>query len=176
VDLNRTKEVTGMSWGLHSFLLGCHILLAAIWVGGVLFVGWGVYPVVKKMPPSRQQAFLHALMKWSHWPLTAAGSGVIFTGFLLGTVLGPIREWESLWRLDYGQIWLFSLIVGLAVLAWGALVGYRQAMKVLSDDSLWRRAESGDTRPLMKAMRSIILVESLEAVGFIVLICLMLLF
>jgi len=47
---------------------------------------------------------------------------------------------------------------------------------VLSDDSLWRRAESGDTRPLMKAMRSIILVESLEAVGFIVLICLMLLF
>ncbi|MFS8630402.1 MAG: hypothetical protein LOD92_04450, partial [Bacillales bacterium] len=61
--MNRTKEVTGMSWGLHSFLLGCHILLAAIWVGGVLFIGWGVYPVVKKMPPSRQQAFLHALMK-----------------------------------------------------------------------------------------------------------------
>lgn len=161
---------------IRPFLLGLHILCASVWVGGVLFIGWGVYPVAIKMRPSRQQSFLSSLLKWSHLPLTAAGSGVMVTGFLLGTVAGPIRRWEDLWRLEYGQLWLISLIVGLTVLAWGALVGYRTAMRVLGDDSLWQRAENGDPRPLVKAMRTIVLVESLEAAGFVGLILLMMRF
>jgi copper resistance protein D len=164
-----------MAWTVHEILLGMHIFLAVIWVGGIFFIGWGIYPVAKTMPTSQQQLFFRSLMRWTHWPLTLAGSGVIITGILLGTVAGPIRHWHDLWNTTYGHIWLAALLIGIATLVWGVFVGYRQAMNIFTDDSLWQQAESGDTAPLAKAMATIVAVESVEAIGFVALIICMLL-
>jgi copper resistance protein D len=164
-----------MAWTVHEILLGMHIFLAVIWVGSIFFIGWGIYPVVKTMPASQQQLFFRSLMRWTHWPLTLAGSGVIITGILLGTVAGPIRHWRDLWNTTYGHIWLAALLIGIATLAWGVFVGYRQAMNIFNDDSLWQQAESGDTAPLAKAMATIVAIESVEAIGFVALIICMLL-
>lgn len=38
-----------MYWAIYQIVLGIHILLGIAWVGGILFVGWGVFPVAKKL-------------------------------------------------------------------------------------------------------------------------------
>lgn len=49
-------------------------------------------------------------------------------------------------------------------------------MHVLHDDVLWDRAFAGDERPLEKGFRHIMVIESVEVIGFIILIVLMVAF
>lgn len=164
-----------MPWELRQALLFVHILLAITWVGGILFIGWGVYPAVRKMIFIQQRQVLLALMQWSHKFLTGAGAGVIITGVLLGTVFGPISQWSDLWETRYGNIWLSALIIGLVTLLWGIFVGYRQSINVFSHVELWQQADSGDRKPLLKALAKVASLESVEAIGFMALIVLMVL-
>lgn len=160
---------------MRQILLGIHIFLAIVWVGGILFIGWGVYPVARTIPFSEQRRFLHSLMKWSHMLFLLAGCGVIVTGVLLGTAVGPIRKWHDLWHTSYGSIWFASFVIALLTLAWGAFVGYRKAAHVFSDKSLWQRAERGETAPLRRKMATVIAIEAVEVLGFIILIVCMIL-
>lgn len=164
-----------MPWELRQALLFVHILLAITWVGGILFISWGVYPAVRKMIFIQQRKVLLALMQWSHKFLTGAGAGVIFTGILLGTLFGPISQWRDLWETRYGNIWLSALIIGLVTLLWGIFVGYRQSINVFSHVELWQQADSGDRKPLLKALAKVALLESVEVIGFMALIVLMVL-
>jgi copper resistance protein D len=168
------KEGEIMSWEIHQFFLGVHIFLGIIWVGGILFVGWGVYPAAKTIKVAEQRQFLLSLMKRTHLIFTLVGAGVITTGILLGTVLGPIKSFDILWNTAYGNLWLTALIIGLITLLWGVFVGYRQTMKVLSDDTLWKLAEKGYSTALNQAMFTTAVLESVEIIGFIALLtCMM---
>lgn len=162
-----------MIWILHQAVLVIHILLAITWVGGVLFVGWGVFPAAKILSYEHQRIFFKNLMQHAHWILTSFGIGVIATGFMLGTLLGPIRSFEALITTPYGQKWLAALIIGCFTLIWGIAVGYREAMKVFSNKLLWIEAEAGNKVPLEDALLKMSILESVEIVGFIVLILLM---
>ncbi|AGT33783.1 hypothetical protein M493_17885 [Geobacillus genomosp. 3] len=164
-----------MVWTVRDFLLGVHIAAAMIWVGGIAFIGWAVYPAAQSMPPLQRRSFFRSLMQRSHRPLAAAGAVVIITGILLGTVAGPIHRWADVWGTVYGRLWLAALLTGLTTLSWGTFVGYRKAMAVFADEQLWRQAEDGDDGPLKKAMASIVAVQSVEAAGFVVLLICMLL-
>lgn len=42
-------------------------------------------------------------MKHTHWLFVIEGIGVIFTGILLGTILGPIDQWSDLYTTMYGR-------------------------------------------------------------------------
>src|SRR5690625_3676027 len=97
----------------RQFVLTIHILLGIMWVGGVLFVGWGVYPAVKKMKILDQRFFLYSMMKHTHILFSLLGAGVIFTGILLGTTFGPIKQWEDLVNTSYGSMFLTALIIGI---------------------------------------------------------------
>src|SRR5699024_4507348 len=147
---------------LRQILLSIHILLAIVWVGGVLFIGWGVYPASRKLAPQQQRIFLKSLMEWTHRLLTLAGIGVITTGILLGTAAGPLQSFHDIWHTTYGNIWVSALIISLLTLAWGIFVGYRHSLKVLGNDSLWMHAENGNHQPLTKAMLITAAVESVE--------------
>ncbi|MBB6283030.1 hypothetical protein [Geobacillus subterraneus] len=164
-----------MVWTSRDFLLGVHLIAAIMWVGGVAFIGWAVYPASQFMPPLERQQFFRSLMQWSHRPLAAAGAVVIATGIWLGTAAGPINHWADVWQTTYGRVWLTALLTSVATLAWGMFVGYRKAMTVFSNEGLWRQADDGDDAPLKQAMTSIIVVQSIEAAGFVVLIVCMLL-
>lgn len=164
-----------MFWVFYLMLKGLHIFLGITWVGGVMFVGWGVYPAVKKFKPTEQRKILSSLIKWTHWLFILAGAGVITTGVLLGTVGGMIRSWQDIWLTSYGNIWLTALLIGLFTLAWGVFVGYRKAMKVISNESLWKLAETDETKPLNKALLGVAVLESVELLGFVALIISMLL-
>lgn len=159
-----------MTFIWHHLLLGIHIFLAIIWVGGILFVGWGIYPVARKMPYEEQRVFLQSLMQWTHLIFAGTGIGVITTGILLGTVLGPIKHWETIWNTTYGNIWVTALIIALITLFWGVFIGYKQSMNVFSNDKLWKDAEAGNTKSLNKAMFITAAVESVEVIGFAALI------
>ncbi|WP_044161226.1 hypothetical protein [Virgibacillus sp. MSP4-1] len=160
-------------WIIHQTVLSIHIFLAIIWVGGILFVGWGIYPAIQSLSIPNQRQFLFVLMKKTHLWLTLAGSGVVLTGILLGTVLGPVRTWNTLWSTTYGNIWLTALVVGLFTLAWGIFVGYKQTMQMLNNDTIWKIAEKGYKTPLERAMFMTALLEGVEVIGFFTLLTLM---
>src|SRR5690625_6625148 len=86
---------------MRELILVLHIFLAIIWAGGIMFIGWGVFPASLKLPLAKQRYFLISLMKSTHHLFSLAGFFVIITGILLGTVFGPIRTWDYLWSTTY---------------------------------------------------------------------------
>jgi copper resistance protein D len=99
---------------LRLLVTGIHIGIAIVWVKWLLFIGWGVYTVVRTMRFLDQRQFLISLMKRSHLTFTLAGSVVIGTGVLLGTVLGPIHHWNIIWNTRYGNIWIIEISLRLS--------------------------------------------------------------
>lgn len=164
-----------MSWDLRQLILGIHILLGIIWFGGILFIGWGVFPASQKLKVTVQREILFHLMSWIHWPLTFAGIGVITSGIIIGTVGGPIKTWDSLILTSYGRLFLTAFIIALLTLLWGVFIGYRHVIKVMSQNDLWYKAEKGDKHPLRKALMGVVLYESVEVSGLLaVLTCMIL--
>src|SRR5690625_5246375 len=137
---------------LRPIVLTIHILLGIIWVGGILFVGWGVYPAVKKMKILDQRFFLSQMMKHTHILFSLAGAGVIGTGILLGVTFGPINQWEDLFTTSYGSLFFAALLISIATLVWGVLISYRVTMNMLLNDQLWAYADRGGMGPLQQAM------------------------
>lgn len=162
-----------MVWEIRQLVLFVHILLGIIWVGGVLFIGWGVFPAARNLVYQVQREFFLQLMRFTHWIFTGVGIAVIFTGILLGTVLGPIQSWEALWNTPYGNKWFTALVIGIFTLIWGVVFGYRQSMKVFSNVTLWETAAAGDSKMLNRTFFKIALIESVEVIGFMVLLYLM---
>lgn len=161
---------------IRQILLGGHILLAILWVGGILFVGWGVFPVIRKFSFTQQRQFLTRLMKHTHIIFTLIGAGVVVTGFLLGTIFGPIKGFSQVLETSYGIKFLLANGLGIFALVWGAVIGYRKTMKMLADDSLWSAAEAGKTKPLNKTFLQVTMIESVEIISFVCLIYLMISF
>jgi uncharacterized membrane protein len=161
---------------MRDLILVVHIFLAIIWAGGIMFIGWGVFPATLKLTLDKQRHFLISLMKNTHNLFTLAGSFVIITGILLGTVFGPIKTWDALWNTTYGNILIAAFIIGIITLLWGVLVGYREMMIIFKNDFLWKEAENGNKRPLFGQLIRLAALESVEAVGFVVLIFLMVAF
>jgi copper resistance protein D len=164
-----------MIWQIHQFVLGIHIFLAMIWAGGILFVGWGVFPAIKALSIKEQRNFLFRLMNHTHHLFTLAGAGVIFTGILLGTWLGPVKSLEDVFYTTYGNLWFSALCIGILTLLWGVFIGYTQTMRMLNNDTIWKMAEKGYKTPLSHAMVVTAAIESVEVIGFIILLTIMIL-
>lgn len=161
---------------IHYIVLATHILLGIMWVGGILFVGWAVFPVTNKMDYSSRQSFLVKLMQWVHHRFAAIGIAVIGTGILLGSVLGPVRSLETAFHTSYGQHLTLALVIGVVTLLWGVLVSYKFSMKILKHPVFWKMAKNGYPRLLNNAMRSVSVVSSVEVIGFVALLMIMLTF
>lgn len=161
---------------MRDILLVIHILLGISWVGGIMFIGWGVFPATLSMSLGNQRKFLIKLMDWTHLLFTLIGSFVIYTGILLGTIFGPIRSFDVLFHTRYGNIWLTALIIGVFAFLWGVFVGYRGMMRVFKDDFIWKEAENGNKKPLIRRLIGLTIMESIEVIGFVILVVLMVLF
>lgn len=162
-----------MNWTIYQTVLWIHIFLAINWVGGLLFVGWGIFPALRLFELQDTRRILRAVMKHSHYLFTFSGTTVILTGVLLGTWLGPLDSLEAVLHTTYGNLWFAALIIGIVTLLWGTFIGYPHAMRVLSDNHLWDAAEKGDRRPLNRSLVVLVLVESVEGFGFASLLTLM---
>lgn len=161
---------------IRQIILYVHILFAMTWVGGVLFVGWGVFPAIKKFAFKDQRAILLAIMKHTHSLLTFAGLIVITSGFLLGTVFGPIGSFKQLVTTSYGHKFLTALAIGVFTLLWGVLIGFRETLVVLKDDFIWIEASKGRKTLLNKSFFRIATLEAVEVLGFLILLYIMIAF
>lgn len=162
-----------MIWTMYQTVLWLHIVIAILWVGGVMFVGWAVYPASNKLDRAQQRTFLTALMKHTHWLFVIEGIGVIFTGILLGTILGPIDQWSDLYTTMYGRKFIAAFFLAVFVLLWGSLIGFRKTMNVLEDNTIWNLAKKDMCTPLNRAFRFTALVAGVEVIGFLGIIALM---
>ena len=140
-----------------------------------MFVGWGVYPSVASLPYIQQKKVLAAVMKRSHPLFIVEGIAVILTGFLLGTVLGPIHTWSDVWGTAYGQKWLAAFLIASFSLVWGAAVSYKTTMNVLMKNHLWTLASNGNITPLRRSLLFAACLASVEIAGFIFILFLMVL-
>lgn len=136
----------------------------------------GVFPAIKKIPLPEQRSFLTALMKHTHKLFTVVGIIVIMTGFLLGTVYGPMKSFNHMITTPYGQKFLTAFIIGIFTLVWGVVYGYRQTMKLLLDDFIREEALKGRKELLNKSFLQITLFEVVEVTGFLVLLYIMISF
>lgn len=161
---------------IRTILLVVHILLGITWVGGILFIGWGVFPATLQLSLKNQRFFLIKLMKWSHHLFSIIGFFVIVTGVLLGTAFGPLHSIDAILHTRYGHIWLTALIISIITLLWGIFVGYREMMIIFTNDYLWHEADQGNKKPLLLELIRLALLEPMEVVGFVALVVLMVLF
>lgn len=157
-------------------LLFIHILLAMTWVGGILFVGWGLFPATMKFGYVLQRKILLAVMKWAHPFLIAAGFFVIVTGFLLGVTFGPLTSIDLMMETSYGRKWLLAFGTGIFTLFWGTFVGFLQMKRLFQADFYWVEAENGRFLPLYKELFRLAFLESVEGLGFLVLLYIMVTF
>lgn len=160
---------------MREILLVIHILLGITWVGGIMFIGWGVFPATLHMTLENQRQFLIRLMKGSHHLFSFIGAMVIITGVLLGTVFGPIKSLDTLLHSTYGHLFLTAFILGIFTLFWGIFVGYHQMMDIFTDEYYWKEAENGNKSPLIRALSKLTLLESVEVMGFIAIVVIMVL-
>src|SRR5699024_186994 len=101
---------------VRQIFLFIHILFAIIWVGGILFVGWGIFPALRKFSYENQRVVLLAIMTHAHLWLTLIGIIVIVTGYLLGTILGPLSSFNQMIETPYGHKFLTALTIGILAL------------------------------------------------------------
>lgn len=160
-------------WELRQLLLWIHIFSAIIWVGGILFVGWGVFPAARKLPYTIQRKFFLSLMKWTHTLFSVAGLIVILSGVLLGTIFGTLKSWHVIVSSTYGNIWLTALIIAIISLLWGMFVAYPLAMNLFNKKATWENADIGYEKRIWKLLIQYVAIESVEIIGFAILIYLM---
>jgi hypothetical protein len=48
--------------------------------------------------------------------------GVVLLGFLRGTFFGSLHSLDTVFGTSYGLTWLVSLLLGIALILWGALI------------------------------------------------------
>ncbi|WP_208587066.1 hypothetical protein [Gracilibacillus suaedae] len=157
---------------MNSLLLWIHMVAGILWIGGLFFLVWGVYPAIRILPIFQQQQFFLQIMKWSHKGFALAGITVLLTGFLMG-INGPVNGLTMLFTTYYGKWWITSLFIGLCTLIWGNFIGYRAFIKVLSRDIIWKMADKGYPRLLYFSLLQVAFISSIEGLGFLMLIWLM---
>ncbi|WP_085992878.1 hypothetical protein [Oceanobacillus senegalensis] len=62
---------------MRQILLIIHITLGVLWAGGIMFIGWGVFPASLSISLNNQRKFLIQLMKSTHHFFTLIGLGVM---------------------------------------------------------------------------------------------------
>lgn len=95
--------------------------------------------------------------------------------FSAGHRFGPIKSWEALFYSTYGHLWLTAFFLGIFALLWGIFVGYRGMMRLFLDDFVWIEAVNGNKEPLMRGLFRLTVMESMEVIGFIALVVIMVL-
>lgn len=163
-----------MIWTMYQTVLWLHIVIAILWVGGVMFVGWAVYPASNKLDRAQQRTFLTALMKHTHWLFVIEGIGVISQVFYSVPSSGQLTNGVIYIQQCMGSKFIAAFFLAVFVLLWGSLIGFRKTMNVLEDNTIWNLAKKDMCTPLNRAFRFTALVAGVEVIGFLGIIALML--
>src|SRR5919112_2325367 len=110
-----------MDWAVFA-VQWLHILLAILWFGNTLSLATITIPVLSRLPLVRQQEIGGPLGEQGLRVIDIVGPAVIILGIIRGTVLGPIRDLNTLLGTAYGLTWLVALVVAIGIYLWGRYV------------------------------------------------------
>ena len=114
-----------MVW-LIAALQWAHILFAIAWFGGSVAVAFLVTPAAARLSPDDQAGWWGAFSQQSvRYFATMAGATI-----LLGIVRGIAGGVFSTLTSAYGLTWIASLIVSIALAAWGANVTNKAVLRI----------------------------------------------
>ena len=98
-----------------------HVFAAIFWFGGTLFSNFVVIPAVRSISVPAQREFGNAIGRTARIVMPFAYATIVL-GIVRGTVWGPIKDADTLFGTPYGITWLASLVVAVALIAYGQLV------------------------------------------------------
>ncbi|GAC1649530.1 MAG: hypothetical protein NVS9B11_22640 [Candidatus Dormibacteraceae bacterium] len=90
-----------------------HILAAIIWVGSFVFLWVAVRPAVRSLPADTRTAVEIAVRHRAHPVILAAVLTTGATGWLRGTLFGPLRSVEAVVGTPYGLTFAAATAFGL---------------------------------------------------------------
>jgi len=102
-----------MLW-LTGIVQWLHIVAAIIWLGGTIFMYYGVYPALLKLSAQEGQKFLGILQKYAGPLMAVSGSAVVLLGLLRGTVFGPIRS-RAMLVSPYGLTFIAAFVLAIVL-------------------------------------------------------------
>ncbi|MTH53553.1 copper resistance protein CopD [Bacillus mangrovi] len=113
-----------------------HMILMSVWTGILLQVSWF----------SKNSRNWLSFLKWFS-PVAMISVGlIIFTGFLLMTLLMNVAEYPQTWSLNYGQYLLIKHLIVIPVLIFAFMNSFYIKSKLRKGSSLdprkWTKAES----------------------------------
>jgi uncharacterized membrane protein len=140
---------------LAGLVRALHILGAIVWFGGALAMNLVVVPGIFSQPLEARRAVGRALTLGFERLAIPAAVVTAVTGFLLGSVYGPLHQPADL-STSFGLVWLASIVIVVAVLGTGALVSSPALRRLFGDDALWIPAPDGRASPVLcTAMRAV---------------------
>jgi putative copper export protein len=99
-----------------------HVLLGIIWFGNALAVAAILIPTLNPLPLPVQRQVGGSYGERATRLFDVVVPLIIVLGIIRGTLLGPIRDLETLFGTAYGITWLVALVVAVATGLWSRFV------------------------------------------------------
>jgi len=99
-----------------------HVILGIMWFGSSLYATFVLFPSLANVPLGEQQKIGGILGQQTSKVIGPVAGGVVLIGFLRGTFFGSLHSLDTIFGTSYGLTWLISLLLGIALILWGALI------------------------------------------------------
>jgi uncharacterized membrane protein len=99
-----------------------HVILGIMWFGSSLYATFVLFPSLANVPLGEQQKIGGILGQQTSKVIGPVAGGVVLIGFLRGTFFGSLHSLDTVFGTSYGVTWLISLLLGIALILWGALI------------------------------------------------------
>jgi len=116
---SHASAVTGNAGVIALVVDWLHLVAAALWVGGMLYIATSYLPVLRGSPVAeRARALVTVLPYYSPWALAGVGIMAV-TGPLSATI--ELNSWEQLFATAYGRTLVIKILLVGALLVTSAI-------------------------------------------------------
>lgn len=143
-----------------------HVILGIMWFGSSLYATFVLFPALANVPLGEQQKVGGILGQHTAKVIGPVAGGVVLLGFLRGTFFGSLHSLDTVFGTSYGLTWLISLLLGIALILWGALIVGPKAQAL---------AAATTPEAYGAIQQRLILLARIELVGFLLIFTCMIL-
>jgi len=112
-----------------------HIGSGIVWVGGYAFATFIIWPALLRRPAVEALAMFDAINKPISQLMGGSAQAVFWLGILRGTVFGPIKSTEVLFKTPYGHTFMGAIVLTLVAVVISAVSASRLRATVFDGDS-----------------------------------------
>lgn len=111
-----------------------HILAGIIWFGGYVFMAFGMWPALLRLPGPDAKVMYNTIERPVGRLMVLSGTLVFWLGLLRGIWLGPVKSIQFLFNTKYGITFLTALLVTILLTVFGAVSSRQMAQRVWKGD------------------------------------------